>query len=288
MISSTQQSLLGALVAVLATACGAEPRALPDAGPRTDAPSGGGDAPQVSPITAPPPSLGVSTFYTKYLDADGIPIVASAVVADAAVIEAQRELRKLGAQRPELRTKLRDAKHYVIIMGKSQVFTDLPEYVNLYQLYPDFDWNKLAREMSANSALPFTSVAEENIMCDPSDPWAGESLMVYAFAQTWHTMGFGDVGPAGSFDARLTAAFDAAKTSGHFTNTWAISSKYAYFAEGAQDWFDANREANPPNGVHGTINTRAELIAADPGLSALLMEALPSDDWRLRCSDIGR
>jgi hypothetical protein len=57
----------------------------------------------------------------------------------------------------------------------------------------------------------------------------------------------------------------------------------AYFAEGVQDWFDANAQATPPNGVQNAIDTRVELQSYDPTLAALVGAYLPSDDWRAVC-----
>src|SRR5690606_17564659 len=44
---------------------------------------------------------------------------------------------------------------------------------------------------------------------------------------------------------------------------------HEYFAEGVQSWFDNNREND---NEHNHVNTRAELIAYDPGLAALCRE----------------
>ncbi|HEY3496639.1 MAG TPA: hypothetical protein VGK73_18195, partial [Polyangiaceae bacterium] len=81
----------------------------------------------------------------------------------------------------------------------------------------------------------------------------------------------------------LRAAYDAATAAGLWANTHAGTSAAQYWAEGVQDWYDANREAVPGDGVHNEINTRAELKAYDPELAALIAESVPEDDWRPVC-----
>lgn len=43
-----------------------------------------------------------------------------------------------------------------------------------------------------------------------------------------------------------------------------------------QSWFNANLEANPPNGIHNAVNTRAELVAYDPELARLIQRVFES------------
>ena len=82
---------------------------------------------------------------------------------------------------------------------------------------------------------------------------------------------------------RLQAAYDAAKRAGRFANTYAIANPDEYWAEGVQSWFDTNLTANPPNGIHGHIHTRAGLKAYDPALAALITEVFGDRPWRYSC-----
>jgi hypothetical protein len=53
-----------------------------------------------------PESLGVSPFYTKYADALGIPVIASAKVPDAALLVARDIVNSMLAARPDIRKAL--------------------------------------------------------------------------------------------------------------------------------------------------------------------------------------
>jgi hypothetical protein len=72
-----------------------------------------------------------------------------------------------------------------------------------------------------------------------------------------------------TFNKRLKAAYDAAMKNGLWTKKYASTNPHEYFAEGVQSWFDNNRENDHD---HNHVNTRAELIAYDPGLAALCKE----------------
>ncbi|MGB0739417.1 MAG: hypothetical protein ACPGXX_05040, partial [Planctomycetaceae bacterium] len=54
-------------------------------------------------VSAPPAAMKLPEFYAKYLSADGYPIVASATVNDYALKEAAFLIRKMLAQRPDVR-----------------------------------------------------------------------------------------------------------------------------------------------------------------------------------------
>src|SRR5687767_9021286 len=85
---------------VVASCSTAAPAAPADAGDGVDAGDGadaGLDAAPADPcdwaITPPPASLGLAAFYTKYLDASGIPVVGSNVPSDGALRAACRIVR---------------------------------------------------------------------------------------------------------------------------------------------------------------------------------------------------
>jgi hypothetical protein len=85
------------------------------------------------------------------------------------------------------------------------------------------------------------------------------------------------------FQKDLDAAYSNAKNKKLWSNTYAIENADEYFAEGVQDWFNANLEANPANGIHNYVNTRAELKDYDPTLYNLLKKFFPADDNKCTC-----
>ena len=80
-----------------------------------------------------------------------------------------------------------------------------------------------------------------------------------------------------TFDARLRAAYDAAKRAGRWQGKYAGSNHLEYWAEGVQSWFDTNRENDSE---HNWVNTRVELKEYDLQLAALLTEVFGDREWR--------
>jgi hypothetical protein len=204
-------------------------------------------------------------FYTRYADADGVPIIASAAPADEALHRACLLVFDYARARADVKAALLRQKIRFAVMGAREKTVDLPEFAHL----GDIDWR--ARGLGS---VPIAVCAEENVLCDRStDRWRGESICVHEFAHTMHLGGYAVADK--TFNTRLDAAYRAAKAAGLYKNTYAESQAAEYLAEGVQDWYDTNLEANPPNGVHNEINTRAELKRYDPTLYALLAEVLP-------------
>ena len=69
-------------------------------------------------------------FYKKYLDVKGLPVVASADVADEALQRTHYIVTHLLAGRPDILETMAKNGTRLIIIGKDQVYTDMPEYRN--------------------------------------------------------------------------------------------------------------------------------------------------------------
>jgi hypothetical protein len=69
-------------------------------------------------------------FYKKYIDVKGMPVVASGEVADLALQRTYDIVTHLLAGRPDVIEAMVKNKMYLIIIGKDQVYTDMPEYRN--------------------------------------------------------------------------------------------------------------------------------------------------------------
>src|SRR5450759_2307424 len=93
------------------------------------------DAP---PVIAPPDSFfemvdprdrdAARKFYKKYIDVKGMPVVASADVADEALQRTYYLVTHLLASRPDILDAMVKNHTRLIIIGKNQVYTDMPEY----------------------------------------------------------------------------------------------------------------------------------------------------------------
>src|SRR6476619_1455023 len=86
-------------------------------------------------VTAPPAEPGLDAFYKKCADAYGIPIVSSEKVDDAALLMARDIVNYMVAKRPDIRVVMIERKSRLIILAKTEMQTDPPEYQ---------DWKKPA------------------------------------------------------------------------------------------------------------------------------------------------
>lgn len=234
-----------------------------------------------SAVAALPRSLGLAPFYRKYLDAAGIPVVGSVRVPAKALVQARDIVLHMTSKRPDVREKMADNQLRVAVMAAGEVTTDIPEHSDLNEAFPQTNWNTRARGLGPTLVRPAVSCAEENLLCYPQDPYRGEDILVHEFAHAMHVMGIRYVDPA--FDAELATVYQAARASGSWNNTYAMSNKEEYWAEGVQCWFDVNQEAVPSNGIHNQINTRAELKKYDAGLYGLIGRYFLASDGRISC-----
>ena len=228
--------------------------------------------------TAPP--AGTPAFYKKYLDGYGIPVMASAAVSDTALASACMIAVNLVRFRADVREELMRERQRVAVLGLDEVTTDVPEYANLYSMFPGPDWDAL-RGVGATIAIPVSSAGEENLLCLTNDPYAGEQVLVQTFA-TAVLLALERV-DGSTFRSRLEAAYADARSAGLWQNTFASTDYIEYYAVGVQTWFEAVPDVSAPNGTHNEINTRAELIEYDPVLADLVAETMPDDDWRPMC-----
>jgi hypothetical protein len=126
-------------------------------------------------------------------------------------------------------------------------------------------------------------VGEENVLGCRGDPYRGESIFVHEFAHTLLNLA---IEPRdATFRGRLAVAHSDSIVRGLWEKTYAATNVDEYWAEGVQSWFDANLEADPPNGVHNFVNTREELIEYDPVLAGLIAEWFGDNEWRYRYPD---
>ncbi len=215
-------------------------------------------------VTPPPASLNISPFYTKYVSARGLPVVASGVVNNYALFEAAYLVNLMLSRRPDILAALIASKSQISVMSYTQFTTDIPEHA---LLLPKDYWDARGRGLGGTPAIPVTSIGEESLLNYPGDPYEGENIFLHEFAHSIHLIGMARVDP--TFDGRLRSAYDRARAAGRWTGQYAATNHEEYFAEGTQSWFDANS---------GTpANNRAQLIAYDPGLAEICREVFGSD-----------
>ncbi len=236
----------------------------------------GQDRPALDAVTAPPKAeverLQLDPFYERYCSAGGVPIVASSKVSPYAMLEARHLIGRMLDGRDDIRTKLVENKVRFTIMAVTEMTTAIPEHATLE---PGKYWDRRARGLGATKHRPCVSCGEENLLRYPGDPYFEESILLHEFAHAIHHMALIDLDE--TFDARLEQAYQAAMKAGRWKGKYAASNRAEYWAEGAQSWFDDNREDDHD---HNHVNTREELREYDPGLAALCEEIFGDRAWR--------
>ena len=228
---------------------------------------------------SPSSDLNLNVFYKKVCVVQGIPIVSSETVPDRALIQAAVIMKGMLDARPDIVQRLVIHKMKVAILGANEVTTMLPEYAFLKN-DTQTDWDLRARGLGATIAVPLASGAEENLLCYSSDVYKRESIFLHEFAHSIKDLGVIFLDP--SFNEKLEATYQSALSNGLWKNTYAAANREEYWAEGAQDYFDANASTEPADGIHNLIHTREQLKTYDPLLYELVAKVFPTE-WRYQC-----
>lgn len=224
-------------------------------------------------VTNPPEVLAADPwFYEKYCDANGQPVLAPQAVSDRALEWVRYQALEMLKRLPETAQAMIRNGGRIAIKGETQVLTQIPEYDDLYALYPEFDWDQLPG-VGAVIERPITSTTEENVLCQDDDAYHGFSVFIHEFAHSIHLIGLATVDP--TFETRLKLAYTTAIASGLWADTYAASNYLEYWAEGVTIWFNAHwSEWNYPD----IINTREKLAQYDDGLYRLIREFFTEDE----------
>lgn len=215
--------------------------------------------------------LQLDTFYQQYLSADGIPVLASNEPDPRSLTLACELLVGMLAERDDVRRKLIDAEVRFVIIGAQEGTAEVPEYGYGPRSQADKDQiNQRARGLGGQVA----SCGEENMLCLKGDRYWDESICLHEFSHTIAT--YGVYAADKTFEQRLTQSYQRAKTSGILDDTYRKENAQEYWAEGVQDWYDSNANAEPSNGIHNAVDTRVELKSFDPTLYDLVDEVFPT------------
>lgn len=210
-------------------------------------------------------------FYRKYIDVKGMPVVAAAEVDDRALQRTYYIVAHVLAGRPDVLNCMVTNGTRLIVIGKDQVYTDMPEYRNSRN--PEYQ-NERVR---GTGGFGVTSFGEENVLSLPIDRYDDESIGVHEFCHTVDAA-LSRIDPG--WRQRLRQTYQHAVTNGLWKNSYAGSNQGEYWAEIAQSYFDNNRINN---WNHGPVRTREQLKVYDPEgyeLCRTTFNLSPAQDWR--------
>ena len=223
---------------------------------------------------------GVDSFYQRYRDANGIPVLSSAAVADTAVASACVVVVRMLSARDDVRQTMIAQQMRVAVIARNEVTTDLPEHRDLYDDLPGRRRLERAPRRRRHADHPGQLCRRGERALPGRRPERGRERAGP------HLRDRGAARPR-SPPIRRSRPACRPRTKGPRPRACGRAplrrgTPIQYFAEGVEDWFDTSPDVSPPDGVHNEINTREELQAYDPNLASLVKEAMPNDGWRPR------
>ena len=224
-----------------------------------------------------PASLGVDAFYTKYVDAQGIPVISSDKVPDDALLVARDIINSMLAKRPDLRAAMIKRKWRTGVIAEVEMTMDIPEYSRMKRpdAPRDEPVNQLDRDYHANRSRGLggnpTTGAEENLLGYPGTRYYGEHIFVHEFSHAIMGGGIRDVDP--KMHAEIGEAYKEAMADGKYVHPngnkhYATTNANEYWAEGVQWWFFSNFGECFAGGIR--VDTPEEFAAYDPKLNELI------------------
>jgi hypothetical protein len=222
--------------------------------------------------------------YTQGCEVLGITILAAEEVDPIAIEQMADRIFNMLIDRPDLVVALNDVGVSGRVIGDDKRITSLPEFSELYDLYPGTDWNRRGRSFPGTDVIPIVAGGEENLMCLEETYYQDEDNFVRTMALTIRRFGLEVVDPV--TNAAIDRAYQTAIAKGLWKNTLAEINSSEYWAEGTQSFFDTNLEEpedRPPNSSHNLVNTRAELSAYDPDLYAIALSVYGDTGWYPTC-----
>jgi hypothetical protein len=239
------------------------------------------EIPGAPPVSAPPEALFekfrandrevARGFYKKYIDVKGMPVIASAEVADVALQRTYDIVTHLLAGRPDVLQTMVQNGTRLIIIGKDQVYTDMPEYRN----HPNPAYQN--ERVRGTGGFDVTSFGEENLLNLALDRYDDESIGVHEFCHTVDAA-LGRIDQ--NWRGKLRQTYQNATRKGLWKNAYTGSNAAEYWAEICQSYFDCNRMNN---WNHAPIGTREQLKVYDPDGYELVRTTFnfrPENDWR--------
>jgi len=161
-------------------------------------------------------------FYRKYIDVEGMPVTASAEVDDRALQRTYYMVTHLLAGRPDILQAMVANGTRLIIIGKDQVYIDMPEYRHARN--PAY----LNERVHGTGGFDVTSFGEENLLCLQLDRYDDESIGVHEFCHTIDAA-LHRIDP--TWRQRLRDTFQHAVDNGLWKNAYAGSNQGEYWAE---------------------------------------------------------
>lgn len=242
-------------------------------------------------VTAPPPEIVErfkldTSFYKKYADANGYPILGSAKVSDAALAIVRDQVNYMLGNRPDVRDTMIAHGGRIVVMAETEYTMDVPEqrrwtvpkYLDprltpqeraryyepggLGSMSAPAYWNGRARGMGGTLA----TCAEENVLGYYGTRYWGTNICVHEFSHGIMGAGIGNADPKW-FQAIVDAYKHAKAACLHTADGYAGNTFNEYWATGVE-WYVGNGGRD-----------RKDLRAEDPTLYELVSRLIPPNRY---------
>ena len=190
-------------------------------------------------------------FFAKQLMFRGLPIKASAVVADEALDAAYGRLETLLRHLPDIAEKLAAAGVELHIIGRDQVTTDLPEWRH-DKGRPIAEYHGQTRdERTRGMGGKLVSCGEENLLRLEKDRYRGRDICLHEFAHAVRTYG-----QSRKLRAQFDAQWQRSLAAGRWRGSYAGSNPDEFFAELTMWYFGTHGDLamtgpKPADGAEG-------------------------------------
>jgi hypothetical protein len=223
-------------------------------------------------IGAVPNTLEVSTFYKKYVDAQGIPVISSERVPDDALLVARDIIITMLSARPDIRKKMIERRWRTGVIAETEMTSGICQHEAARRLAKNRSFRRTdyhawrSRGLGGNQ-LP---APKKSPRLQPG-PVFRRHIFVHEFAHAIMSSLRAIEPETGS---AIQAAYDDAKAAGKYVLASNNSSHYAmtnageYWAEGVQWWFFSNYGECFKGNIK--VDTPDEFKAYDPKLYELI------------------
>jgi hypothetical protein len=236
------------------------------------------------------PPEGVHPFYKKYINADGIIIVSSDKVPNAALIVSRKTVLHLLSKCPDIHEEMLKHNPRISIMAHSETASDLPEF----EPRSDGQWG-----LGQMPGGPTSLVSEKGVCYEENTEYIANFLL-HEFVHMIHNLGIHFADP--EVENEIYAAYINAEEKGFFKgpkdeareNITPIQTygEDEYFTHSVNAWFDLNESLPGPwmdyqIGEWGSRSgTKEELKKNHPAIFEIISRYFPEsgDDIIQKCN----
>lgn len=210
-------------------------------------------------IIAVPSTVGLSTYYKKYLNCSGIPVIGSEAVPDEALYAANETLAFMLTGLGSVRAKLIRDGNYIALYPEGGHISDLPEpFLATNENTGAYTWIG-----SGPNDLRALACDVPSILCYPDGPVG--HVLVHEITHMIHVGALRLI--ESSFESELESIYNQSLASGKWNNTYGTSHHSELLAEAVTIYYGVNW-IGPlgGDGLRNEIGTRAQLQDYDPAL----------------------